>query len=72
MANKNYQIAKFYSRLYELKELLNLEMIPLAVHIGADRQDPKLFESLEIAATDIEQHLESYELSAIPIRKLTK
>lgn len=63
MANKNFQIAKFYSKLFELKEMLNSEMIPLAVHIGANREDAKLFESLEILATDIEEHLEKHEIS---------
>lgn len=30
MANKNYQIAKFYSLMYELKETLNGDLLPLA------------------------------------------
>ena len=63
MANKNYQIAKFYSKLFELKDFLNGELLPIGVHIKAETRDPKLFESLEVLATDIEQHLENYELS---------
>ena len=63
MAKKNFQIAKFYSKLFELKNLLNNEMIPLAVHIGVQTEDAKLFESLEVAATDINEHLENYELT---------
>ncbi len=63
MANKNYQIAKFYSKLFELKTFLNAELLPIGVHIKADANDPKLFESLEVLATDIEEHLENYELT---------
>lgn len=63
MANKNYQIAKFYTKLFELKDFLNGEMLPVGVHIAADTLDRKLFESLEVLATDIEEHLSSYELT---------
>lgn len=63
MANKNYQIAKFYASMHELKDKLNGEILPLAVHIGANQEDPSLFESLEILVTDIEQHLENYKLT---------
>lgn len=63
MPNKNYQIAKFYSKLFELKQFLNAELLPIGVHIKADSSDPKLFESLEVLARDIEEHLENYELS---------
>ena len=63
MTNKNYQIAKFYSKLFELKNFLNGELLPIGVHIKAETLDPKLFESLEIVARDIEEHLEVYELS---------
>ena len=63
MANKNLQIAKFYNLLFELKDTLNNELIPLAVHIGANTEDAALFESLEIAAGDIERHLENYQLT---------
>lgn len=63
MANKNYQIAKFYCKLYELKNFLNAELLPLGVHIGAETEDPKLFESLEIMAKDVEEHLENYNLT---------
>lgn len=63
MANKNYQIAKFYARLYELQQMLNSDLLPLGTHIGIEQRDAKLFESLEVAATDVEQHLENYELS---------
>ncbi|HEX8637073.1 MAG TPA: hypothetical protein VF692_03345 [Pyrinomonadaceae bacterium] len=63
MTNKNYQIAKFYSKLFELKNFLNGELLPIGVHIKAETLDPKLFESLEVLATDIEEHLNTYELS---------
>ena len=63
MTNKNYQIAKFYTKLFELKNSLNGELLPIGVHIKAELRDPKLFESLEVLAQDIEQHLENYELS---------
>jgi len=63
MSNKNYQIAKFYSLLFELKNVLNNDLLLLGAHIGADKEDAKLYESLEIAATDIEAHLENYELT---------
>ena len=63
MANKNYQIAQFYSRLFELQKVLNSELLPLAVHIGTNSEDAKLFESLEVLATDLDEHLENYELS---------
>lgn len=62
MSNKNYQIAKFYSRLFELQNIINAELIPLGVHIAVQTNDAKLFESLEILAADIERHLENYEL----------
>ncbi len=68
MANKNYQIAKFYSKMFELKNLLNNEMIPLAVHIGAQTEDPKLFEGLDVLATDISEHLENYLLTVNKIK----
>lgn len=63
MANKNYQIAKFYSKLFELKNFLNGELLPIGVHIKAETRDPKLFESLEVLARDIEEHLETFELT---------
>lgn len=63
MANKNYQIAKFYCKLFELKDFLNAELLPLGVHIGTETGDPKLFESLEVLAADIKEHLENYELT---------
>ena len=63
MTNKNYQIAKFYASMHELKDKLNAEILPLAVHIGAHAEDPALFESLEVLATDIETHLENYKLT---------
>ena len=63
MTNKNYQIAKFYSKLFELKDFLNGELLPIGVHIKAETRDPKLFESLEVLATDIKEHLENYELT---------
>ena len=69
MANKNLQIAKFYSLLFALKNQLNNELLPLAVHIGAKKQDAALFESLEIAAGDIERFLESYEISLSKIQE---
>ena len=62
MSNKNYQIAKFYARLYELREIINNEIVPGGIHIGAQTEDHKLFESLEILANDIDEHLRSYEL----------
>ena len=63
MANKNYQIAKFYASMHELKDKLNGEILPLAVHIGANQEDPSLFESLEVLASDIEEHLQNYKLT---------
>lgn len=63
MANKTYQIAKFYSLMHELKDNLNGEILPLAVHIGAQQEDSALFESLEVLATDIEEHLSNYKLT---------
>ncbi len=68
MANKNFQIARFYSRLFELQELINNELIPCGVHIAAQTNDAKLFESLEVLATDINEHLENYELSVKEIK----
>lgn len=63
MSNKNYQIAKFYSLMFELQQKLNSDILPLAVHIGANQEDPSLFESLEVLATDIEEHLTNYKLT---------
>lgn len=63
MTNKNYQIAKFYAEMFELKNKLNSEILPLAVHIGANQEDPSLFESMEVLATDIEEHLENYKIT---------
>lgn len=63
MANKNFQVAKFYFMLFELRDSLNCELIPLALHIGANQEDAKLFESLEVLATDINEHLEQIKLS---------
>ena len=63
MANKTYHIAKFYSKLFELKDFLNAELLPISVHIKAETTDPKLFEILEALATDIKEHLDSYELT---------
>lgn len=63
MSNKNYQIAKFYSLMYELKETLNSTLLPLAVHIGVHADDPGLYESIEVLASDIEAHLENYKLT---------
>ena len=63
MGNKNYQIAKFYAEMFELKEKLNAEILPLAVHIGANQEDPSLFESLEVLANDIEEHLANYKIT---------
>lgn len=68
MSNKNYQIAKFYTLMSELKDTLDSQLLPLAVHIGASREDPALFESLEVLATDIEQHLENYKLTVTKSR----
>lgn len=63
MSNKNYQIAKFYARLYELREIITNDILPCGIHIGAQTEDHKLFESLEILATDVDEHLKEYELS---------
>lgn len=63
MANKNYQIAKFYSLMFELQKTLNSEILPLAVHIGTQAGDPRLFQSLEVLATGIAEHLKNHELS---------
>lgn len=63
MANKNFQIAKFYARLYELKDVINNDLIPLAVSLGANHEDAKLFESFEVLAADIDEHLEKHEIS---------
>lgn len=67
MANKNYQIAKFYARLYELREIINNDLLPCGVHIGAETEDAKLFESLEVLATDVDEHLKSHELTFIKV-----
>lgn len=69
MPNKNYQIAKFYTKLFELKDFLHGELLPIGVHIAADTNDAKLFESLEVLAVDIEEHLNNYELS---VKKCSK
>ncbi len=52
----------------ELKDLLNAEILPLAVPTGAHTDDPSLFESLEVLAADIGEHLKSYQLT---VSKLT-
>ena len=61
MINKNYQTAKFYARLYELRGIINNDLLPLGTHI--ETADTKLFESLEVLAADVDDHLKSYELS---------
>lgn len=63
MANKNYQTAKFYAEMHELKDKLNGTILPLAVHTGTHENDPSLYASLEVLATDIEQHLKNYSLT---------
>lgn len=63
MTNKNFHIAKFYAKLYDLKDLINNDLLPLGTHIEAQAIDAKLFESLEILAADIDEHLKNYELS---------
>ncbi len=63
MTNKNYQIAKFYSSLFDLRERLTSNIIPMGEHIGVQTEDAELMESLENAASAIERHLESYQLS---------
>lgn len=68
MANKNYQIAKLYALLSELKDSLNSEILPLAVHVGVNSEDPELFDNLEALATGIEEHLDNYKLSVIKTR----
>ena len=62
MANKNYQIIKFYSKLFELRDCINGELLPIGVHIAVETNDAKLFESLEVLARDIEEHLNNYEI----------
>ena len=62
MTNTNYQIAKFYSKLFELKDCINGELLPIGVYIAVEAGDAKLIESLEILARDIEEHLENYEI----------
>lgn len=63
MSNQTYQIAKFYNLLFEMQKTLNNELLPLGVSVAIQTNDAKLFESLEIAAQDIERHLENHELS---------
>lgn len=63
MAKNNFQIAKFYFKLHELKDMLDMELIPLALDVGANQSDKKLFESLEVLTTDIGEHLEAHEIS---------
>jgi len=63
MSNKNYQIAKFYTLLFEMQKTINNELLPLGVHLAVQTNDAKLFESLEIAAQDIGQHLKENSLS---------
>lgn len=65
MANNSFQIAKFYAKLHELKDLIDIELIPLALNIGANQADKKLFESLEILATDIGEHLSAHQICVI-------
>lgn len=62
MTNKNYQICKFYTGLFELKEAINNEIIPCGVNIGINEEDAKLMESLEVLAVDINEHLKRFEL----------
>lgn len=63
MSDKNYRIAKFYARLFEIRDALNNELIPLGVHIAVSTNDAKLFESMEVLATDIGEHLKNYEIT---------
>lgn len=63
MANKNYQIAKLYSALFDLQTALNSDILPMAVHIGLPMEDPELFEAMQNLTDKAERHLEIYELS---------
>ena len=65
MANKNFQIAKFYSRLFELKEEIQNDLIPLGTHIGALDQNYELSDSLNDLVSIIDEHHERFELSVI-------
>lgn len=64
MSNKNFHIAKFYAKLFELKDLINNDLLPIGTHIAISTNDAKLFESLEVLATDIDEHLTRFELCA--------
>lgn len=63
MADKNYRIAKLFVSLSELKDKLNAEILPLAAHTGVNVENSQLYESLEVLATDIEEHLKNYKLT---------
>ena len=63
MADKNYQTAKLFVSLSELKDKLNSEILPLAAHTGVNVENSQLYESLEVLATDIEEHLKNFKLT---------
>ncbi len=63
MSNKNFQIAKLFVSLSELKDKLHAEILPLAAHTGVNVENAQLYESLEILATDIDEHLKNFKLT---------
>lgn len=63
MAKLNFEITRLYSLLFEIEQKITADTLPLAAAVGLNTEDAKLFESLEIAATDIREHLGKFELS---------
>lgn len=59
------QTIKVYADLIELRDRLNNEILPLAVHSGLNQEDYKLYRAMEKLAAQIERHLSEYRIEII-------
>ena len=70
----NYQLIQLYQELFQMQQIINNEILPLASQVGLDKEDPKLVKSAENFASELERHLSEYniESSKTTVTPITK
>lgn len=68
----NYLVIKFYHEFFELQQILNGEILPLASQIGLNQNDPALFKAAQNFVREMEKHFDEYDLDLKKINKQLK
>lgn len=61
-AASNLQLARLYLNLETVRALIQNEILPVAAHL--QMPDDELFQTLELAADNIERHLSEFKLTS--------